>query len=71
MACVKVCAFQNVSVPDTKPLATCSYKQEKDVLINSASGGIFAALAFLVFEKNGVVFGCAYNDNMKPEHVCR
>ena len=19
---------------------------------------------------NGVVFGCAYNDNMKPEHVC-
>ena len=69
--CKKVCAFQNVSVPDTKPLATyVAINKKKDVLINSASGGIFAALAFLVFEKNGVVFGCAYNDNMKPEHVC-
>ena len=24
----------------------------------------------MVFDYNGVVFGCAYNDNMEPEHTC-
>lgn len=69
--CNKVCAFQNVSVPNKEPLKTyVAINKKKDVLLNSASGGLFAALAFLIFEKNGIVFGCAYNENMKPEHVC-
>jgi len=69
--CKKVCAFQNTPVVDNEPIATyVAINKNKDVLSSSASGGIFGALASIMFEKNGVVFGCAYNDDMEPEHIC-
>lgn len=69
--CNKVCAFQNVSITKKTPISTyVAINKDKDVLSSSASGGIFGALAFLMLEKNGVVFGCAYNGDMEPEHIC-
>lgn len=69
--CKKVCAFQNVPVTGNKPISTyVAINKDKDVLSSSASGGIFGALAQLIFKKKGVVFGCAYNEEMKPEHIC-
>mgnify|MGYP001109992381 CR=1 FL=1 len=69
--CKKVCAFQNIPISKSEPIATyVAINKDKDILSSSASGGIFGALASLVFEKKGVVFGCAYNDNMDPEHIC-
>lgn len=69
--CKKVCAFQNVPVTDNESRATyVAINKNKDVLSVSASGGILGALASLIFEKKGVVFGCAYNDNMETEHIC-
>ena len=44
--------------------------KDKSVLENSASGGAFGALANFVFNRGGVVFGCAYDDWMNPKHVC-
>lgn len=68
--CIKVCAYQHVPVSGNKPLATyVAINKSKDVLSSSASGGIFGALASLIFEKNGIVFGCAYNENLEPEHM--
>lgn len=69
--CNKVCAFQNIPVNGDGPIATyAAINKNSDVLSASASGGIFGALATLVFDQNGVVFGCAYNEDMEPEHIC-
>lgn len=69
--CNKVCAFQNVPITGNAPISTyVAINKDRDVLSSSASGGIFGALASIILEKNGVVFGCAYNDKMEPEHIC-
>lgn len=69
--CLKVCAYQNIPVSENEPLTTyVAINKSKDVLSYSASGGIFGALANLIFERNGVVFGCAYNEEMEPKHIC-
>ena len=68
--CNKVCAFQNVPITGNEPISTyVAINKNSEVLLSSASGGIFGALASLVLEKNGVVFGCAYNNDMEPEHI--
>jgi len=69
--CTKACAFQNVPITADEPLATyAAINRNQVTLFDSSSGGVFAALASLVFEKDGVVFGCAFNGDMKPEHIC-
>jgi coenzyme F420-reducing hydrogenase beta subunit len=68
--CKKVCAFQNILVNWKEPLSVyAAINKNQSVLSNSASGGIFAALASLVFAKGGVVFGSAFNDDIEPEHI--
>lgn len=68
--CQKVCAFQNVPVTSDEPLeAYAATNKNKEVIINSASGGFFGSLASIVLERNGVVIGCAWNSKMKPEHI--
>lgn len=68
--CIKVCAYQNIPISGGEPLATyVAINKSKDILLSSASGGIFGALANLIFERSGVVFGCAYNDDMEAEHI--
>lgn len=69
--CNRVCAFQNIPVSGNEPITTyVAINKNRDVLSSSASGGVFGALASIILEKNGVVFGCAYNENMEPEHIC-
>ena len=36
---------------------------------SSSSGGVFSVLANYVLENNGIVFGCAFNDNLIAEHI--
>jgi coenzyme F420-reducing hydrogenase beta subunit len=69
--CNKVCAYQNVLVNNNLPLETyVAINKNEDILLSSSSGGVFGALASLVFERKGVVFGCAYNNDMEPKHIC-
>ena len=69
--CNKVCDFKKVTVDGNIPLYTyAAINKDKSVLENSASGGAFGALANFVFNRGGVVFGCAYDDWMNPKHVC-
>lgn len=35
----------------------------------SSSGGIFSILANYVLDKNGIVYGCAYNEDLVAEHI--
>ncbi|MFR1707992.1 MAG: Coenzyme F420 hydrogenase/dehydrogenase, beta subunit C-terminal domain [Clostridium sp.] len=69
--CKRVCAFQNEPVSDNEPIATyAAINKDKSVLEESTSGGIFGAIASIIFEKSGIVFGCAFNSAMESEHIC-
>lgn len=35
----------------------------------STSGGAFSAIANYIFNLGGIVYGCAYGSNIKPEHI--
>jgi len=68
--CKKVCAFQKDRLSNGEPLSTyAAVNKDKDILLNSSSGGVFASLSHFVFEKNGIVFGSAYNKELQPEHI--
>lgn len=47
------------------------YYNDENILKLSSSGGIFSALAQVIFLKKGIVFGAAYNHDLKRvEHIC-
>ncbi len=69
--CQKVCAFQSKIISQNRPLNTyAAVLNDKLTLKNSSSGGAFVAIATYVLKKNGVVFGCAWNSQIQPEHIC-
>lgn len=43
--------------------------KRKDLIKKSSSGGIFSALAKLILNEKGKVYGCAYNDELFPVHI--
>lgn len=74
--CIK-CGKCNRVCPVDKPLAkiSCSQKayagsyKDDSIIRNSASGGIFAAVANYVWEKGGYVFGCVLEPDMTVHHI--
>lgn len=68
--CKKYCP-QNTIIVNKSPLEVYAIRTKDNKLLKrSSSGGIFAAVAKLVLDGGGVVFGAAYNNNMQVEHVC-
>lgn len=69
-ACERVCPIQN-------PKAKHIHEQwgyivqnvDERVRAESTSGGFFTALADYVIDRNGVVFGAAYGDNLQVHHT--
>ena len=45
------------------------YVKDKNLLLSSSSGGAFVGIASYVLEKEGVVFGCSYDDNLIAKHI--
>lgn len=43
--------------------------KDKDILMNSSSGGAFSAIAQAVLDKGGIVYGATYDKNMAVRHV--
>lgn len=70
--CRVVCRSRTSNmVKNGKPLATyAAINKDMNVLKSSSSGGVFTALASIVFEKKGVVFGCAFDNELNAEHIC-
>ena len=59
--CKKVCAYQN-GAECHKPIYTfAAFNKNKEQLLKSASGGIFAAVATKFLHSGGAVFGAALN----------
>lgn len=71
-ACKKVCAYQNGQVKNTPIKCYAAVNKNKDELLKSASGGIFAAMAMTILKDGGVVFGAALDfedGHAHPHHV--
>ncbi|PYG87803.1 coenzyme F420-reducing hydrogenase beta subunit [Ruminiclostridium sufflavum DSM 19573] len=44
--------------------------KNSEILLRSSSGGMFSAIAETVIENGGVVFGCAFDNNLTARHIC-
>jgi coenzyme F420-reducing hydrogenase beta subunit len=53
-----------------QPKVYATYLRDQEKLMQSSSGGAFFAIASYVLENGGVVFGCAFNQNLEAVHIC-
>ena len=70
--CKKVCAFQSGYNIENRleKIEVYAIKNKSDkVRMNSSSGGMFYAIARYVISKNGVVYGCIFDDNFNAIHI--
>lgn len=68
--CERVCAFKKKNISGKKPIKSyIGINKNSQDLFRSASGGAFSAIAKYVLDKNGVVIGCAWNNELMPEHI--
>lgn len=69
--CDKVCPLINPQ--DNRnyvdPLVYASWNKDKEVRIESTSGGVFSALAVKFLSEGGVVVGAQYTDDFSIEHT--
>lgn len=71
--CKKICAYQREQkIEKTSEQAYAAMAENTDLLLRSASGGVFATLAENVLDNGGVVFGCSMEyeeDRLVPRHI--
>lgn len=67
--CEGVCPVLNSRAPALSPTPVYAARQKDgDVLSKSTSGGVFTALAQTVLREGGIVFGAAFDQDMKVSH---
>lgn len=67
--CVKTCDFQKKEEFGHTPIEGLAVRhKDKAVYHDSTSGGVFTAISEWVFAKGGAVFGCSYDDELRPIH---
>lgn len=68
--CKKVCDFQDeINYGNYQIKTFAAINKNNDILMKSSSGGAFTAIAEVVLDKDGVVFGCQLSNNLKAEHI--
>lgn len=68
--CLKVCSYSKDKLAASTPIACyAAVHKNQAVLKKSSSGGVFGALAEIVLEEGGCVFGAAYDDDMNVRHI--
>ncbi|PYG86559.1 4Fe-4S dicluster protein [Ruminiclostridium sufflavum DSM 19573] len=72
--CIKHCPKINNTIFEEsqlkEPEVFAAKLKNEQVLLKSSSGGMFSAIAELVIEKGGVVFGCALDKDFIAKHIC-
>lgn len=70
--CESVCNFHNNTIDYRRePIkGYAAVLRHRKILKNSVSGGVFWAMAEWIIQKGGCVFGCVWDDEMNPVHVC-
>ena len=70
--CKSVCAYQNTRVTEHEKTVYAAATKDDELIMKSASGGIFAQMAKAVLDDNGIVFGCSLeyeNDALNPKQI--
>lgn len=68
--CEKVCPVKNTKEKSDEVLNTyVAYTNKEMIRLNSSSGGLFTVLAQEILNKNGVVFGAAFDDKFQVKHI--
>lgn len=71
--CEKVCPIINkdkvAQGSNEEDNTYVAYTKNETVRKNSSSGGMFTELAESVLKNNGVVFGCAFDDDFNAHHI--
>lgn len=69
-ACLKRCPQINKQQKNNQKVQVYAAKnKDRNVLLQSSSGGIFSAIAEEIIRSGGVVFGANQNENLETEHV--
>lgn len=68
--CEKVCPVLTSSKPKAPLKAIGCKSNDKNIQINSSSGGMFTVLAEKVLKQGGVIFGAIFDENFKVIHSC-
>lgn len=67
--CTKHCPIISDVERGKNPEVYAAKYTDRNTVFNSTSGGIFVPLALNVLDKGGVVFGCAYDENLVAKHI--
>lgn len=68
--CQKACPLnKEEKVPQGEPVAYAAYSLDKDNQLNSSSGGVFSLLAAEILHQGGAVYGAAYSEDFRVEHL--
>ena len=66
--CEKFCPSHKNKVNEFEQKFYGLWNKKDDVILKSSSGGAFTSLAMFVLDKNGAVYGAAFNEHMVVEH---
>jgi coenzyme F420-reducing hydrogenase beta subunit len=70
--CKKICAFQNgYNIEDRvdKPYVYATKSKSDKIRMQSSSGGMFTEISNYILENDGIVYGAAFNEDLKVEHI--
>lgn len=67
-SCEKVCPILCGQKTGGSPKAFAAWCKDKSIRADSSSGGVFSVLMKKILSQNGVVFGAAFDENMKLCH---
>ena len=71
--CEKICYYvtdrEDTIRRFSEPLVYASYSKNRNVRVDSTSGGLFSELAFKMFDAGGYVGGAIYNDDHSVSHI--
>ena len=68
--CKSVCVFNEKNNGENQEIKVyAGVINDREILKNSSSGGVFSALANAVFQKGGVVFGAAWEEDFSLSHI--
>ena len=69
--CLKACRFSKEElVAELPQKCFAAVNRDPSVLKKSSSGGVFGALADIVLEEGGFVFGAAFDEDLNVHHIC-
>lgn len=55
---------------NNSPIAFAAYSTNISRRMSSSSGGVFSEIANVILEKNGYIYGAAYNEHYEICHIC-